>query len=248
MEERDKRIRILILEEHGLLRTSLARLLSMEPDFEVVGECGSIGEALRILQASAIDNVLLDLGFGIDHARDFISAAQQGGYSGRLLFMTATADTSSAIVAFQLGACGVFLKSDPPERLVQAIRLIQTGTGWVDQQTIRILAAQSACSPFWSIRHQSIVRLDEREQKVLQGIFRGLTNKKIGDDLGLAESSVKNILQGIFGRTGVRTRSQLVRLAMEGSLGNSRPAAQKRKGKKTAPDGPQPENVVGARD
>lgn len=227
-----------------MLRSSLARLLSLEGDLEVVGESASIGGALQILQTSSIDIVLLDLGFGIDHAREFISAAQQAGYAGRFLVITTTADTSSAIVAFQLGACGVFLKSDPPERLVQAIRLIQTGTGWVDQKTIRALAEQCACSPLWSLPNQSIVRLDEREQKVLVGIFRGLTNKKIGNDLGIAESSVKNILQGIFGRTGVRTRSQLVRLAMEGSLGAFQSAVHKRKGKRAAPGGSQPENAA----
>jgi len=222
MEERDHRmpIRILLVEEHGLLRTSLARLLSLEDDFEVAGEFGSSTEALEILPRSSVDIVLLDFGLGLDHANDFISAAKEAGYRGRCLMISAAADPSTAALAFKFGASGVFLKSDPPERLLQAIRLVHSGAVWIDQKTVQTLAEQCVNSPLWISQHEPLTQLDDREQRVLLGILRGQTNRKIGNKLGLAESSIKNILQGIFGRTGVRKRSQLVRLAMEGSLGD----------------------------
>jgi DNA-binding NarL/FixJ family response regulator len=85
----------------------------------------------------------------------------------------------------RVGASGIFLKSEPPDRLVQAIRLVRDGGIWV----------------------------------VLMGIVGGLSNRKIGENMGLLESSVKNFVQHLFSKAGVRTRSQLVRAALEGLLG-----------------------------
>jgi DNA-binding NarL/FixJ family response regulator len=192
----------------------------LESDFEVAGESGTATEALDRLKESAVDIVLLDLGFGLDHANEFIATARASGFGGRFLIVTASTDVSSAALAFRLGVSGVFLKSDPPERLVQAIRLIQTGAVWVDQKTVQLLAEQCANSPDPTREHQAVTRLDDREQKVVDGILHGLTNRKIGDAMGISEGSVKNILQVVFGRAGVRTRSQLVCLAMEGLLGD----------------------------
>lgn len=222
MEERDagKRIRILLLDEHGLLRTSLARLLSLENDLEVAGESGSAGEALELLRVSAVDIILLDFGLGVDHANEFISAARAAGYQGRFLIVTASADASSSAMAFKLGASGIFLKAEAPERLIQAIRLIQTGAIWIDQKTIQQLAERCVGMPFRLSEPKPGAILVDREQQVLLGLLSGLTNRKIGATMGISETAVKNILQVLFGKAGVRTRSQLVRMAMEGSLGH----------------------------
>jgi len=241
MQERDdrKRIRILLLDEHGLLRTSLARLLSLESDFEVAGESGAAGEALEMLQSSFVDVVLLDFGLGVDHANEFISAARASGYQGRFLIVTAAADAASSAMAFKLGASGIFLKSDGPERLVQAIRLIHSGEVWIDQKTIVLLAERCVGQPVRPAELKLGMLPGDREQKVLLGILGGLTNKKIGATMGISETAVKNILQVLFGKTGVRTRSQLVRLAMEGSLGNlgqsGKSPRRKNSGKTPAP-------------
>ena len=98
--------------------------------------------------------------------------------------------------------------SEAPDRLVQAITLVANGAVWLDRQIIHILANESAAP-----RSSSV--LTEREQKVLLGILGGLTNKRIGQNLGLSEGSVKASVQQLFYRTGVRTRSQLVRIALE---------------------------------
>ena len=121
-------------------------------------------------------------------------------------------------MALKIGASGVFLKSEGPERLIQAIRLVSSGAIWVDQKIIEALANQCLSPP--QRADQKPRTLDDREQRVLLGILGGLTNRKIAEDMGISESAVKNILQALFTRTGVRTRSQLVRLALEGALGN----------------------------
>jgi DNA-binding NarL/FixJ family response regulator len=137
------------------------------------------------------------------------------------LIVAGAADARRSAIAIKLGASGIFLKSEPPDRLVQAITLVTNGAVWLDQRTIRLLADQSV-DRFWQLDARGSANLlTDREQKVLLGILAGLTNKKIGENLGLSESSVKTSVQQLFSRTGVRTRSRLVRAAFEGSLGTA---------------------------
>jgi DNA-binding NarL/FixJ family response regulator len=152
-------------------------------------------------------------------------AAREAGYNGRFLLIAGNADARSAALALKLGATGIFMKSDAPERLVHAIQLVATGELWVDSKVIQMLAEQLV-DRYPQFEDPGVTGLlEERERNVLLGILGGLTNKKIGASMGLSESSVKNIVQRLFGRAGVKTRSQLVRVALEGSLGNTKQQA-----------------------
>jgi DNA-binding NarL/FixJ family response regulator len=192
-------------------------------------------EALELLNRFPVDIVLLDFYVGPDHANDFISAAQKAGYQGRFLIVAGAVNADRSAMVLKLGASGIFLKSEAPERLVQAIRVLAMGAVWIDQRIIQLLVDQclnQAKRPDWR-------SLEDRERNVLQGVLGGLTNRKIAAGMGLSDSSIKNIVQGLFHKTGVRTRGQLVRLAFEGSLGNMREFAN-RQGKidrdETPPD------------
>ena len=101
---------------------------------------------------------------------------------------------------------------------MQAIALVANGAVWLDQRIIRLLADQSVDRFPQLDDNGSSNLLTEREQKVLLGILGGLTNKKIGDNLGISEGCVKASVQQLFHKAGVRTRSRLVRAALEGSL------------------------------
>jgi DNA-binding NarL/FixJ family response regulator len=217
----ENRIRLVLLDDQALFRASLAHLLASEPGLEVVGECGNTAEALQILSASPVDVVLLDFGQGTEGGDGFMSVARRNGYQGRFLIVAGAADARSSAIAIKLGPSGIFLKSEPPDRLLQAITLVANGAVWLDQRTIRLLADQSAGGFPQPDDQGSANVLTDREQKVLLGILAGLTNKKIGENLGLSEGSVKTSVQQLFYRTGVRTRSQLVRTALEGSLGTA---------------------------
>jgi DNA-binding NarL/FixJ family response regulator len=156
------------------------------------------------------------------------------------LIVAGTADVESSAMALRLGASGIFLKSEAPERLVQAIRLIATGAVWVDQKIIQLMADQCLKQPRRTDQESSA--LENREQNVLLGVLGGLKNRDIAQGMGITESSVKNVLQGLLSRTGVRTRSQLVRLALEGSLGNMHHLLKEGKahgGETLAPDPPE---------
>jgi len=223
---RENRIRLVLVDDEALFRASLTGYLAAQSGLEVVGECGTASEALEILNGTAVDVVLLDLDLRVEPGHEFISAALRAGYKGRILVVAGAADGKALAAAIRLGASGIFLKSEGPDRLVQAIRLVASGAVWVDKKAIYLLADQLADAPRPD-GDLSGNSLTEREEKVLLGILGGLTNRKIGDDIGLSEGTVKTVVQQLFLRAGVRKRSQLVRMALEGSLGTLRDFAKR---------------------
>lgn len=212
------RIRLLLIDDHILFRDGLSRLLALEPDLEVVAGCGTIAEALETLGGKPVDIVLLDYDLGEDRGSHFVSSARQAGYTGKVLMVTAGMNAKEASTALHMGVSGIFLKHNSPGTLAKAVRLIMDGEIWVDPKVIQLMAdhvdqrEDESVSPL----------LTERERQVLRGIFEGLTNKEIGAQLGVTDGAVKATLQQLFQKTGVRTRSQLVRIALEGSLGTIR--------------------------
>jgi two-component system, NarL family, nitrate/nitrite response regulator NarL len=149
-----------------------------------------------------------------------MTAAREAGYSGFFLIITDDGEVRAAATALKRGATGIFLKSGAPDRLVHAIRLVANGETWIDPKVVQLLADQLAEEQ----PHPHENPLPDREQQVLVGILAGLTNRKIGENMGLSESSVKNIVQRLFSKAGVKSRTQLVRVALEGSLGDGHPA------------------------
>jgi DNA-binding NarL/FixJ family response regulator len=211
-------IRLLLLDDHILFRESLSRLLASEQDFEMVAHCSTMGEALKLLQRVDIDVVLLDFDLGDEQGSQFLPAAREAGYSGKILLVTAGMNPVQSSAALKGGASGIFLKHNSPSALANAIRQVAQGELWVDQKLIQQMADRvpkgeepGPHRPF-----------TQREQNVLRGLFEGLTNKEIAGQIGVSEGAVKATLQQLFQKTNVRTRSQLVRIALEGSFGMSR--------------------------
>lgn len=211
------RIRLVILDQFGLYRVSLGRLLAADSGIEVAGECATADEVLEILARSAVDLLLSDFDASTEQGYDFMTAARQAGYQGRFLIVTASLDARKAAFALKLGASGIFLKSEAPDRLQQVIRAVAAGDTWVDPKLIHSLADELV-GRYRRLEGVRANSLDAREQEVLAGIVGGLSNRKIGENMRLSESSVKNVVQRLFNKTGVKTRSQLVRIALQGSL------------------------------
>jgi DNA-binding NarL/FixJ family response regulator len=211
-------IRLLLLDDHVLFRESLSRLLASEPDFEMVGQSGASSEALDMLRGMPVDVVLLDYDLGEEHGNQFISAARRGGYTGRILMVTAGMNAAESSTALQTGASGIFLKHNSPSTLAKAIRMVAAGEMWVDPRVIQLMADGVHQRDEQTVRRV----LTERERQVLRGIFEGLTNKEIAGQIGVTDGAVKATLQQLFQKTRVRTRSQLVRIALEESLGTGR--------------------------
>jgi two-component system, NarL family, nitrate/nitrite response regulator NarL len=220
----ENRIRLVLVDDQVLLRASLGRFLETQPGFELAGECGTAAEALEMLNGSSVDVVLSDLDQRTEGGDDLISAARAAGYKGRFLMVAGAADARELSAAIKLGASGVFLKSESLDRLVQAIRLVASGAVWVDQKVIQLLADRLVEIPQLDYRRPR--NLTDREEKVLLGIIGGFSNRKIGENVGLSEGTVKSVVQQLFRKARVRKRGQLVRVALEGSLGAARESAK----------------------
>jgi DNA-binding NarL/FixJ family response regulator len=205
-------IQILLVDDHSLFRESLSRLLQTESDFQIAGLSASASEALATPELRDVDIVLLDYDLGPEQGTLFLDRARGAGFTGRVLLVTAGMSDSAMLRVLENGASGVFLKHSPPSRLVEAIRKVMAGEVWLDPAVTRTIIAAASGNAAAPRRTQS---LTQREQTVLKGVFEGLTNKEIGARLAISESSVKAVLQQLFEKTGVRTRSQLVRIALE---------------------------------
>ena len=205
-------IRILLVDDHTLFRESVGRLLQAEPNFRVVGNCGSVPEALAVLEREQADIVLLDYDLGDEPGTNFQKEAGRRGFQGRVLMVTASMSDQDIIDALENGACGIFLKSSSPSQLVEAIHRVMQGEPWLDPKAMRAVISAATGRPQ---RQQDSRVLSERERAVLKGVFEGLTNKEIAAGLKISESSVKAVIQQLFDKTGVRTRGQLVRVALE---------------------------------
>jgi two-component system nitrate/nitrite response regulator NarL len=206
-----RKIRILLVDDHALFREGAARLLIPEPDFEVAAHCASVEDALRILATTPVDIILLDFDLGRERGTDFLAKARDAGFSGKVLVVTAGLSDNDAAQLISRGAAGIFLKHSSPELLSKSIRTVMAGEAWLEQRYLAALLRMRAKNA----EEDAKGNLTERERSVLQGVVEGLANKEIAERLQVSESAVKGILQQLFNKTGVRNRSQLVRVAIE---------------------------------
>jgi two-component system, NarL family, nitrate/nitrite response regulator NarL len=207
-----KNIRLLLIDDHALFRESVARLLQSEPGFEVIAHCPSGTEALQIIKSSReIDVVLLDLDLGQERGADFLDRLRSTRFDGKVLLVTADVSESDIPSLIRKGITGVFLKHGSPASLIQGIRETMEGKALFGQDLLR-RALESTQPPSANDRRS---KFTERERQVLSFVFEGHANKQIADRLQISETAVKASLQQLFAKTGVRTRSQLVRVALE---------------------------------
>lgn len=210
-ETAEKAVRILLLDDHTLFRESVSRLLSAEPGLDVAAHCGTVAEALQILQRISIDVVLLDFDLGESDGREFLRLAKEQGFKGKVLVVTAGVDAGATTELIRSGVSGIFRKHDSAALLAQGIRDVMAGKVWLDQEQLETVLRSEVTTP----QKAQTRRFTEREQQVLSCVFEGLANKEIAARIGVSESSVKATLQQLFSTTGVRTRSQLVRIVLE---------------------------------
>jgi len=203
------RIRALLVDDHALFRESVARVLAAEADLEV-SHCATIREALNLLQRQPFDLVLLDHDLGNERAFQFLPAAREIGFAGRVLIVTAFISDTEARRLIRQGVAGIFSKERPLSALADTIRRTQSGQIDLDARYETLAEDGSATS-----LPGSGPKFNERQRKVLRFVLEGLSNKEIAWRLQISESYVKAILQSLFSKTGVRTRGQLVRVALE---------------------------------
>ncbi|MEO5926811.1 MAG: response regulator transcription factor [Bryobacteraceae bacterium] len=202
-------VRIFVVDDHALFREGLLRLLDMDETMKVVGSADSVPSALEQLAQIPTDVLILDYDLGSATALDLIRGLRDRNFQGRSLVVTAGLPDRDAMELIRLGVCGIFHKKNPPEELRRSIREVAAGKILIDQSYLQMLMESV------STLHSAPVQLTERDRKVLRMLLEGKSNKEIAAEMNLSESAAKAALQQLFAKTGVRTRSQLVRVALE---------------------------------
>jgi DNA-binding NarL/FixJ family response regulator len=203
-------VRLLLCDDHAVVRAGLRALLASADGIEVVGEAGSGEEALALAAQLTPDVVLMDLQLG--DGIDGVTATREltsGTPAPRVLVLTMFDTDADITRAVEAGATGYLLKAERPEELFAAIRDAATGrTALSAPVADRLLAHLRDPRP----------SLSDREHEILQQLSRGLGNREIARALFISEATVKTHLQRIYGKLGVETRAGAVALAKERRL------------------------------
>jgi two-component system nitrate/nitrite response regulator NarL len=203
-------INLLVVDDHAMFRQGLARVLEKESGLRVVGQFGSSAEALTALNESGATMVLLDVDLGHDRALDFVLESRKKGFKGQILVVTAGTSDQEAVQLVQAGVAGILHKHHSTEELCNTIRHVAAGKVYLEQEYFTSLYRSVDRT-----KAQNRRLLTERDKVVLRFIFQGLSNRNISARLSISESGVKSSLRQLFDKLGVRTRAQLVKIALE---------------------------------
>jgi DNA-binding NarL/FixJ family response regulator len=200
-------IRLLLADDHPVVRAGLRAVLDAEPDFEIAAEAATAERAVELAAAGGVDVVLMDLQFGAGmHGSEATAAIAARPGAPRVLVLTTYDTDADILAAVEAGASGYLLKDAPPEELAAAVRTAASG--------------QSALAP--AIAHRLMDRmrapgeaLSRRELEVLQLVRDGLSNQRISKELFLSQATVKSHLVHIYAKLGVDSRTAAVAVATE---------------------------------
>jgi len=203
-------IRILLVDDQALFREGLRTLLSVQPDFEVVGEAGNGEEALRIAAALRPAVVLMDLQMPV---LDGVAATRRLHAEQpdcRVIVLTTFDDDEYVFEGLRAGAVGYLLKDAPSEKLAEAIRAAARGESFLQPSVAaKVVAEFARLTTHATLRQQPLVEpLSDRELEILRLVARGASNKEIATALFIAEGTVKNHVTNILSKLGVRDRTQ----------------------------------------
>jgi DNA-binding NarL/FixJ family response regulator len=206
------KIRVVIADDHAVLRESLAALLGSQQDFVVDGRAANGQEALSMVQELHPDVLVLDLFMPQGDGFEVLRTLDRAGNRVAAVVLTGSDSELDYAQAVKLGARGLVLKSDGPEKLFAAIRTVSNGElAFSDELAQQVLTTMSAETRSTA---NTLSRLSERERQIAYYVARGMKNKDIGAALNISENTVKRHLQSIFTKTGSRDRLELAVLAL----------------------------------
>jgi two-component system response regulator DevR len=204
--------RVFLVDDHEIVRRGVAELLEREPDLVVVGEADTVAHALPRIEATSPDVALLDMrlpdGDGIDLCREIRSRHPEIA----CLILTAYDDDAAAMSAVLAGAAGYVLKNVRGSTIVDDVRAVAAGRSLIDAKLTARVSQQAQREDHDDPRFAA---LNLRERQVLALIADGLTNRQIGEQLGLAEKTVKNYVSSLLSKLGFERRTQAAIYQME---------------------------------
>ncbi len=207
-----KQIRIVIADDHLVLLEALSAMLESREDFAVVGRASTGAETVELVTRERPDILLLDLFMPDGDGFEVLRTLDRTGSMVASVVLTGSESQLDYVQVVKLGARGLVLKGDSPERLFAAIRTVANGelafSTDIASQVVHAMASEPRQEP------SSLARLSERERQIAMAVARGLKNKDIAGELRISENTVKRHLQSIFSKTGTRDRLELAVLAV----------------------------------
>ena len=202
-----KNIRVLIADDHAIVRTGLAALLDTEPGLEVVGEAADGAEAVRKVQKTHPDVVVMDLLMPVMDGTAATAEIIRMQPKAKVLLLTTSGSRNEISLALKVGAVGALSKSTANETLVRAIKDAATGGHPFSPEIRKLLKPDPQDE-----------ELTERQLATLEAIVKGLSNPEIAKLLGIAEITVKNHVTGILAKLGATNRTEAVAIAISRHL------------------------------
>jgi two-component system, NarL family, nitrate/nitrite response regulator NarL len=212
----DKPIRILIADDHPILRDGLRKLLEAERDFIVAGEACNGHEALQSTRQLEPDVLLLDLVMPGVPCLEVLRSLTATSLPTRTILLTANIESDEIVKALQLGARGVVMKDAASQLLMKAIRVVMAGQYWIGREGGAGLDETFRTQMFDAMERR--FGLTARELEIVTTVTTGLSNKEIAKRFSLSEETVKHHLTKIFAKVGVSNRLELALFAIAQNL------------------------------
>ncbi len=215
-KEHVKKIRLLIADDHPIFRDGLRKLLSLEEDFQVVGEAQDGKEVVDLVLKQQPDILLLDLKMPGMNGIGALEALGDKAKKTKVIVLTASEDEAAVLRAMRMGTAGVVLKQTATDLLIKSIRKVHEGEIWLDSRmTTAVMKEFSQPAP---AAEPAKAVLSTREREVVGLVCQGFRNKEIGQKMFISEQTVKNHLHNIFDKLGVSDRLELALLAIHKKL------------------------------
>jgi len=203
-------IRVLIVDDHPIMRDGLRGIFARDDEFEVVGEASDGSEAVRLAQQVEVDVILMDLRMPAAGGVEAIERLRELGHPARVLVLTTYDTDRDVLPAIEAGATGYLLKDAPRHELVRAVRAAHAGQS--------VLAPAIASTLMGRVGARSPDTLSPRELEVLRLVAAGATNRSVARQLFVSEATIKTHLLHLYAKLGVRDRASAVATAYERGL------------------------------
>lgn len=200
-----RRLSIVLVDDHSAFRESIAHVLGSREDFEVAAQFDSAAPAIEYLGSNYADLIVVDYELGQGTGGEVLHHARRIAPTARVVFLAASIPDFEVPRLIRGGAKGIVLKAAPLSEVIEALHAVAAGKECFSEAHLRLLEGPDPGPQ----------PLTERERRIIGGVVRGLSNKEIAAGLGISEAGVKAGLQRLFEKTGVRTRAQLTRVALE---------------------------------
>jgi DNA-binding NarL/FixJ family response regulator len=210
-------IRVLIVDDHSLVRQGLKKVLELEDDIKVVGEAEDGQKALEMAKTTKPDVVLMDISMPNMNGIEATRAFKQQGFKCAILVLTIHDDREYLFEIVRAGASGYVLKDIEPQKLVEAIRAVGKGNSYIQPNlTLDLISEFNRLSSRTKLLREN--PLTRREMEVLQLITEGMTNAEIASELYISEKTVKNHVSRILRKLNVEDRTQAAVFAIKNDL------------------------------